>query len=275
MYKSFFKNDKLTWYWWYFMLIGSIINLKLISDFYFNNRLNDFQMKITQLAFIYTIVGALRAYYPKKDLERVCFFDSILSYPFFGRTIATVAEISYIQLIVLIIKKIVVDNFEKNSNILLTLDMLVPIIIFAQVMCWAGCLTKNSLWNTIEESIWAFVSLALFIINYIIYSDSKNLPQSNKIQDVQQLSFIFMTGTLIFFIFMVTVDIPMYFRKWKNNQKNSLFEMTQDMMQCKKTSTKLKYWKEEIPWKTGYFVFGVLSSILLVKWYYNYSSYRV
>ena len=32
MYKSF-KNDKLTWYWWYFMLIGSIINLKLISDF--------------------------------------------------------------------------------------------------------------------------------------------------------------------------------------------------------------------------------------------------
>jgi len=51
--------------------------------------------------------------------------------------------------------------------------------------------------------------------------------------------------------------------------------MTQDMMQCKKITTKFKYWKEEIPWKTGYFVFGVLSSILMVKWYYNYSSHKV
>ena len=193
MYKAILKNNNLTWYWWYFMLIGSIINLKLISAFYFNNKLNQFQVKITQLAFIYTIVGALRAYYPKKDLERVCFSNSILSYPFFGRTIATVAEISYIQLIVLIKKKIIIDNFDKTNNMLIILDLIVPVIIFAQIMCWTGCLTKNSFWNTIEESIWALVSLVLFIINYFIYYSSKNLPQSNKIQKVQQLYFIFTT----------------------------------------------------------------------------------
>jgi hypothetical protein len=42
--------------------------------------------------------------------------------------------------------------------------MLVPIVIFTQVMCWTGCLTKNSFWNTIEESIWAFMSIVLFIM---------------------------------------------------------------------------------------------------------------
>jgi hypothetical protein len=45
-------------------------------------------------ASIYTFVCAFRSFFPRIDAERICFFDSLLSYPFIGRSFATVIFVS-------------------------------------------------------------------------------------------------------------------------------------------------------------------------------------
>ncbi len=50
----------------------------------------------------------------------------------------------------------------------------------------------------------------------------------------------------------------------------SLLGYVKDMAQCKKVTKSYNDWKDDMPWLTGYFTFAVWSSILMVKWYYNY-----
>ena len=72
---------------------------------------------------------------------------------------------------------------------------------------------------------------------------------------------------------MYKVDVPMYLKRWHNNKEKTLgfWEGVKDMGQCKKVTRSFNVWKSEIPWQTGYFTFAVWSSILLVKWFNNYS----
>ena len=96
---------------------------------------------------------------------------------------------------------------------------------------------------------------------------------------------------MIFVIFMIKTDIPMYYEKWKAADKNndgivSLKEFIDDFKKkntklslqsffnlntCKRISKDFNVWVKEIPWLTGYFTFGVWSSIGMVIWNINNS----
>ena len=146
----------ITILWWLFISLASIYNIFDITSFFINTdfKNNHFYLKnITILSMIYTYVGALRSFFPKKDVERICMVDSIFSYTFFGRTIATIAEISFAQFIVLIFKGIVAylgKKYDIKFGNFYLIDLLVPLISIAQIFCWSGCLTTNSLLNVIE-----------------------------------------------------------------------------------------------------------------------------
>ncbi len=269
------KNNKLGWLWWILLFIISTYNTHNIFDFYFKTDMTPFQRKITVLSIVYTVVCAVRALFPKKDLARTCFFDHKLSYPTFGRTIATIAELSYIKLLVLILSEVIKDiEVLKpiHSFIPYIIEFIFPIIVIAQSCSWTGSITKNNIWNAIEESIWLISFFILKIINIILYLNIMNIS-SPKIDEIKKLLIISIICGTAFVIFMYNIDVPMYLKRWHNDKTKhlSFFEGIRDMNQCKKVSKSYEVWKSEIPWQTGYFTFAVWSSILLVKWFHNYS----
>jgi len=268
-------NDKLGWLWWILLFIVSTYNTHNIFDFYFKTEMSTFQKKITVFSIVYTIVCAVRAFFPKKDLARICFFDSRLSYSLFGRTIATIAELSYIKLLVLILGEIIKDinNITPiSSSIPYIIEFIFPIIVIAQSCSWTGSITKNNIWNAIEESIWMVSFAILTIICIILYLKISNISNL-KVDKIKNLLLIAIISGLLFVTFMYKVDVPMYLKRWHNNKEKSLgfWEGIIDMGQCTKVTKSYEVWKSEIPWQTGYFTFAVWSSILLVKWFNEYS----
>ena len=268
-------NDKLSWLWWILLFIVSTYNTHNIFDFYLKTDMSPFQKKITVFSIIYTVVCAVRAFFPKKDLARICFFESKLSYPLFGRTIATIAELSYIKIIVLILGELIKDinTFTPISSFIpYLIEFIFPIIIIAQSCSWTGSITKNNIWNAIEESIWMISFGILTIISSILYIKISSISNL-KIDKIKNLLLIAIIAGFIFVTFMYKVDVPMYLKRWHNRKDRTLglWEGIKDMGQCKKVTKSIDVWKSEIPWQTGYFTFAVWSSILLVKWFNEYS----
>ena len=279
--------DKFTILWWLFISLASIFNILDITTFFSNTdfKNNDFYLKnITILSMIYTYVGALRSFFPKKDVERICMVDSVFSYPFFGRTIATIAEISFSQFIVLIFKGIIIHLSKKydinldNFYFFNYIDLLVPLISIAQIFCWSGCLTTNSLWNVIEESIWTISSLIIILIAYSIYTNVDKISDLDKRSSLKKFLTIFILFSIVYFVFMVKVDVPMYYNRYlefcKKEKSNdfSFIKSIKDMCQCKQVTKDFNIWKHEMPWKTGYFVVGVYATIVMTKWFKTFTS---
>lgn len=80
----------------------------------------------------------------------------------------------------------------------------VPLITIAQIFCWCGVITLNHIYHAIEESIWAICSIFLGISLFSFamhHSENKHLVLFGTVG---------FNASNLFFIFMVTVDVPMY-----------------------------------------------------------------
>eukprot|EP00984_Skeletonema_dohrnii_P028209 scaffold18112_cov78-Skeletonema_dohrnii-CCMP3373.AAC.1 len=87
---------------------------------------------------------------------------------------------------------------------------LVPAIFTAQCFCWCGVVTLNHLYHAIEESIWA---VSAFFISGAMGSLAYYQPES------QHVGIVGMAMCMVFFVFMVTVDVPMYVKRWRAGQQ--------------------------------------------------------
>ena len=150
------------------------------------------------------------------------------------------------------------DNNKNCNSIISKTNLILNIIIISEIFSWLGCITKNQLWNTMEESGW-FISFIFFIkITQELY-----LINKNKNIKMQQYAYI------IFILFLLFVDIPMYYNrslKYKKKFKN-IKDGILDIIFCKNISNSIKLWKNEIPWQTGYFIFASWFSIYMYKFY--------
>ena len=221
-------------------------------------------MKLFILSAIFVIVNSIRAIWIRHDGTRNVLYDNFMSNPLMGRIITTVSEISFVVLIILIMKQIITrGNHNKRLNI--PLNIIFIIIFIAEIFCWSGCLSKNQLWHVLEESSWAISSIILTVVMVIIKINEKNTH-------IQNFLIIGIILSIIYQIFMFTVDIPMYFkrtmiRKTKENSKNiNLYERFIDMSKYQ-VSKKYEDWVQEMPWMTGYFTVGSWISIALIMWY--------
>ena len=278
------KNDLNKGRIWNISLTAiSIINI-LILSLYFTinyNKLDNFQIKLTILVGIYTFVCAIRSIWPRIDNTRLCFYKNIISLPIVGRALATIAELSFILLIVLINKKILVNfnifsNKRFNIKSLLTINgILFPIIVFAQICCWIGVITTDHLWNAVEESMWAgfgILSIVLYIILFVFICKVGKLNGQTKLV---KILIPFMILILIgYVVFMIMVDVPMYLKNSNKHDGNymGLKNGIIDLCKCKKVTSSFKEWKEDIPWLTGYFTLAVWASIGLLIWYGKYKN---
>ena len=293
------NNDNLnnfTLSWWLSLSTISIINILFFSYYICSlKNIPTIHIYLILLAFTYTIVCAIRSVWLRKDVAQTCFFDSKISTPLVGRTLATIAEICYVLLILIVLTNITKDiskiTNKKYYHTLLTLKIILPIIIIAEIFSWLGCITKYYLWNAAEESLWMISGIILITISATLYLSLKTISPNNKTKSLSLFLTVFLFFTIIFVLFMITIDIPMYYNRWKKtdgnndgivswkefindfkNKNNKLsLQSLLNLNSCKKISKDFTVWKEEIPWFTGYFTLGVWSSIAIVIWYKNYT----
>ena len=112
-----------------------------------------FKIKMLCLSTIYVIVCAIRAIWPRKDVDRICFVDHFLSTVFIGRTMATIAEICFVKQLSMLLSA-TPYKYQSRSSFIALCEYYVPFVLIAEVFSWIGVATKRQIWNGFEESIW-------------------------------------------------------------------------------------------------------------------------
>lgn len=257
----------------------SIINIfaLLFVVYWARDSIDTFYGVLIVCVFLYTVVCAIRSIWPRIDADCICAYKNNISSPFLGRSLATVAELSFVLFIVLINDKILSNPFlEKNNKnyIFKMLNyLLFPLIALAQILCWIGVTTNEAKWNAAEESLWAILGVIIMIIyTYILLL---KYP-SQKLKSIQSATPFILISLAIFIYFMVFVDIPMYLDRSKNFKgKYDLINSGMNrMMNCKKVSKSYKYWKDEIPWMSLYFTIAVWTAIIVLAFYKYYKNLK-
>ena len=264
-------NNYISRIWWKILFIISTINIIFIINYYKNNCCdNQFHRNITLLSMVYVFIAAIRAIFPVKNVDRTCFYNSVLCSSFIDRFVATIAEICFILLVTGILKNITNYTTEsQNQKLALTLTNYG--IICAQIFCWLGSLTNNQSWNVMEESIWTicFIIITIILFKLYIYVNNNPSRQNNFLKETLPLLIIMI---IIYILFMIINDVPMYFKRWKNNKKKYTDIITgfKNMFKCEKISQSYHEWKEDYLWIIGYFSLAVWFSIYLVIWHTKY-----
>lgn len=260
-----FQSEQRTLLWWSRLTRLAIFNVLLWLWTYSLHRDNidgDFYKGMNlKCSGIYVIVCAYRSFYPRIDLERYCMFDHHLSSIFLGRAAATVAEISFSIQFALLLHQLGTHHGHKYTEIVSY--MIVPAITIAQACCWRGVITLDYIWHAIEESIWAVTSAIVggCFASILVHGTDRT--------DIWYLSVAGLFVSMNYFAFMILVDVPMYYNRYKQSlqEKSKRFDVQKGLKDAwtRKVVTKnWNDWKDEAPWLTGYFSFAVWTSVALV-----------
>jgi hypothetical protein len=236
-----------------------------------------YQRHHLMLSGIYVFACAYRSFLPRIDLERYCLWDTALSSIFLGRSAATVAEISFAGQIALFLHHLGEVHDHPWARVLAI--ALVPVITVAQCFCWCGVVTLNHGYHAIEESIWAAGAL---VVGLEMASLAVCHPEKASLRRLGMLGSV---ASFAFFWFMVTVDVPMYVRRWREGRggctggreggevgetpprvllRMTTFEGGRDALRRRVVTKSWHVWKEETLWLTGYFSSAVWLSLFLI-----------
>jgi hypothetical protein len=204
------QADFETVIWNQIMILVSVFNVATFLLFHSSKYLSG----------IYTFVCAFRSVFPRVDAERVVLYDNFLSSIFLGRTLATIAEVSF--------------AFQVSCYN----PIIVSQIILAQIFCWISVIKKDPFYHIIEESLWASAALSFLW------------------EGQTALSSFFI---LCYISYMILVDIPMYMGKYKafNVKRLGFFAGLGDCVSTRTLVSDWRFWKREAMWMTPYFTLGV------------------
>ena len=250
--------------WWYLLSSISACNISCWLWTYStvtDTQADPYQRYHLLLSGVYVFVCAYHSVLPRIDLERYCLFDTKFSSIFLGRTAATIAEICFSAQIALFLYRLGELHDHPIAQYLAL--VLVPAITIAQMFCWCGVLTLNHWYHAVEESIWAVASA---LIGSSLFSFALYHSENTKLFNLGCIGSI---ASIIFFAFMVTVDVPMYLVRWRHGKKIGRKDMLyrlgrRDAWERRVVTRSWKVWKQESVWLTGYFSSAVWLSLMLV-----------
>ncbi len=252
--------------WWVFLLAVSAVNIALLLKL--NSRLrNGAAGRRSQafageplflLACAYAFGCAFRSVLPRADVQRICLFDTPLSSVLVGRSVATVAELCFIVQWAIVLRelgKLVDSDTAKNVG-----KAIVPLIALAECCSWYAVITTDYLGNVFENSLWT-VSFLLIAVAL-----ARLLPAFRGV--VQWGLAGIAAGIAGYLMFMVTVDVPMYFARWQaelasGQQFFGLASGLHDLATHWIVTYDIGRWRHEIPWMSLYFSLGVWTSLAL------------
>jgi hypothetical protein len=211
------------------------------------------------LSGVYVVVCAYRSVLPRVDLERLVVVDTHLSSIFLGRAAATVAEICFALQLGLLVHQLGVHAglpWVQNAA------WAVPVfMVVAQFFCWHSVLTLNHLTQAVESMLWAagFSWMAALLALVAVGS-------SGWVSWLASFGIVCSAG---FVTYVLTVDAPMYWRRYRQGRARGqgymrLDQGARDAWQRRVPSGKWAAWKADALWLTPYFSFGVWVSIAMV-----------
>jgi hypothetical protein len=210
----------------------------------------------------YVFGCAFRSVLPRADVQRICLFDTFLSSVLVGRSVATVAEVCFVVQWAIILHQL--GAITGSDTVLNVAWIIAPLILIAECFSWYAVLTTNFLYNAIENSLWAvaFLLVGLGLVRL--------MPEFHgAVRVVLMLS---IAGIVAYLAFLVTVDVPMYFGRWRanlaeGNELMGLLEGLRDVSTRWVRTHDIAHWKGEIAWMSLYFSGAVWVSLALCFFY--------
>ncbi len=214
------------------------------------------------LSAAYVFGCAFRSLLPRADVQRICLFDTWLSNVTVGRSVATVAEISFVAQWAIMLHLLgTITGADTTLNAAL---VVVPLIVVAQCFSWYAVLTRNYLHHAIENSIWA---VAFFIIGAGL---CRQLVEFDGL--VRAILAVAIVGIAGYLAFLATIDVPMYWKRWRADvaaqaRLLSPLEGLRDASIRRVVTHDFAEWKDEIAWMSLYFSVAVWASLALCVCY--------
>ena len=209
------------------------------------------------LSGVYVGVCGFRSLFPRVDLERVCLWDTWLSTILLGRTAATIAELCFALQCALFLQRLA--DIAGMPVLAAAAQVVVPLVIAAEVVCWYAVLSLNHIGHAIEESLWAFLMLLLSVAFGAAALVAAGLLRAMLI-----------AGCLIYFAgagLTLAVDVRMYVRRWRLKAAGLYLTLAtglRDSRHRRHPTFAWDVWREEVPWMTLYFSIGVWTSLAMV-----------
>ena len=217
----------------------------------------DYRRRQLILSALFVGGCAFRSIFPRADVQRICLYDNWLSVVLVGRAVATVAELAFMSQWALLLGESAGPGQRDLAKIISR--VLVPLIAVAEICSWYAVLSTNYLGNAIEQSIWTFAS-ALVVIGLL--ARERGARQR----------FVGIATALIgaYIVFMSTVDVPMYLRRWRADEQSkrpylTFVEGVRDAGFHRVVTRDWEPWREEVPWMSLYFSTGVWVSLWLIR----------
>lgn len=254
--------------WWVFLVSVSLVNITFwIWTYRFKTRrpslFKFFQTPVKPESMIwfsalYVFGCAFRSLLPRADVQRICLFDTWFSSVLLGRTVATIAELAFVAQWALVLYFISV-TYKINSIRFLSKTIL-PLIFMAEIFSWYAVIRTHYIGNAVEESLWALTYALIGLGLFRIRKDLRGALRSAA-------SFAIF-GCVLYVIFMVTVDVPMYVTRFLQDSINQkplfgFIEGLNDLNTRWVVTHDIQDWKDEIAWKSLYFSFAVWVSLAL------------
>jgi hypothetical protein len=211
------------------------------------------------LCTIYVLGCAFRSVFLVYDVPRICQVDSWLSSVMVGRSVATLAELSFVAQWALLLR----ENSRAAGSPIGTVSSwaLVPLIALAEACSWYSVLTTSNIGHVAEESIWGLTA-ALVVASLIALwprcaGGRRPLLAASALAGVVYVAYMFL------------VDVPMYWSRWLADEAGgraylSIAQGVRDVSQHWVVSHRWQDWKSEVVWMSLYFSVAVWISISLV-----------
>jgi hypothetical protein len=217
---------------------------------------NDMQLL---LCAAYVSGCAFRSVLPVVDVPRLVLVDSRLSSVLIGRSVATVAELCFAAQWALILHRIAFLSGSPFGHAV-SLAM-IPLIVLAEGFSWYAVLTTRQRAHAIENSIWG-LSAVLAVAAMLVIGP-------HRLAALYPPMIACCVGGAVYVAFIFVFDVPMYWSRWLADEARggkylSLADGLVDVCRRWSVSYRWEDWKDEVPWMSLYFTFGVWSSIWLV-----------
>ena len=208
------------------------------------------------LSGVYVAGCAFRSVLPVIDIPRLVLIDSPLSSVLVGRSVATVAEISFAAQWALILHR--AASLAASPLVQAMSWAVVPLIVLAEGCSWYAVLTTGQRAHAAENSLWGLTA-ALVVAGIVVLGPHQLAPLYPRM----------IAGGAAYVAFIFVYDVPMYWSRWLVDQANghktlSIREGLAEVSRRRSVSYRWEDWKDEVLWMSLYFTFGVWSSIWLV-----------
>ena len=210
------------------------------------------------LAAIYVLGCGFRSVFPMLDVPRICLHDTWISRIIVGRSVATIAELSFAAQLALLLRA---AALAANGKLAVAASrLIIPLVSLAELCCWTAVLRTNYLLHAIENSLWTLMA-ALIVAAF--------LSLWRHTADQRRRFFALAIAVASSYVaYMAYFDVPMYLSRWRtdlatHHQYLSFSAGFGEIVQRCTVMREWSAWREDVPWLTLYFTVAVWISIAL------------